>query len=90
MGQVSGIHRKAFNSVLSGKKRQDGEISTKKKKIKVQNAIGNKPGKTASGSTGSFPGWSQAFLQRAQVDLTEPGSPAPKPQGFTAEGQALK
>lgn len=32
MGQVSGIHRKAFNSVLSGKKCQDGEISKKKKK----------------------------------------------------------
>lgn len=57
MGQVSGIRRKAFNSVLSGKKYQDGEISTKEKKIKVQNMIRNKPGKRASGSTGSFPGW---------------------------------
>lgn len=40
MGQVSGIHRKAFNSFLSGKKCQDGEISKKKKKkCKIRSEI---------------------------------------------------
>lgn len=89
MGQVSGIHRKAFNSVLSGKKCQDGEIKKKKKKCKIQLEI-RENSEWKHGELPRLVCLPQAFLQQAQVDLTEPGSPAPKPQGLTAEGQALK